>query len=118
MPQREPEGEEVSAIACHSALVSCVATREPGLPHLLLYILWRRQGVRSTWKRHSTWPQVAGNDITGSDENEQNARAADTYLHANTLFLTAHARLGGLVDGLDDLGGLHDEADDPPRERR
>lgn len=69
---------------------------------------------RSTYLRHSTRLQVAGNDESDSDEDAQNARAAGTYLPANTLLLTAHAGLGGLVGGLDDLGSLHDEADDPP----
>ena len=44
MAQRE--GGAVSATACHNALVSCVAAREPDSePHLLLRRLWRRHGV-------------------------------------------------------------------------
>ena len=69
---------------------------------------------RRTYLRHSTRLQVTGNDESDPDEDAQNARAAGTYLPANTLLLTAHAGLGGLVGGLDDLGSLHDEADDPP----
>ena len=56
---------------------------------------------RSTWNRHSTRLQVAGNDELDSDEDALNDEdTAGTYLPANTIY----QKLVIIVDGTRRLG--------------